>query len=414
LAKEKIVGIIAEYNPFHKGHLYHMKRSLETTGAAAAVIVLSSSFVQRGEPAFIDKWSRAEMAISCGASLAIELPVAFSCHNAGVFGSAAVDLLFSSGIVTHVSFGMENPEAPLEEIADILIREPDDFRAVLRDHLDLGFSYAQSRSNAIEASIPGAGRLISSPNNTLAQEYVLRIREMEYPLETAPVKRIGEGYHGGASGGTASASWIRDTVRREGLSRQAREVMPSVAAEILEREISRGRCLMSLDVFWRILRTVILRDGSSRLSRHAEMREGIENLLLSNALRARSFDEFTRLCTSKRYPRSKIQRFASHVLMGFDHRSNRKAQRLGPPYIRVLGWDQKGQDLLRQMRTASRLPVIFCPKGRKGSYQRMVADLEYRASGIWENLVPSTDMLKESGALPVRPGENPAPGETSL
>lgn len=413
MAKEKIVGIIAEYNPFHNGHLYHMKRALETSGASAALVVLSSSFVQRGEPAFTDKWSRTEMAISSGASLVIELPVAFSCHNAGVFGPAAVDLLFSSGIVTHISFGMENPEAPLDDIADILIREPQEFKTVLRTCLDQGFSYAQARSNAIEASIPGAGRMISSPNNTLAQEYVLRIRQMGYPFEVVPVKRSGEGHHGGASGGTASASWIRSTLRREGLSGPARNVMPAATLDILERVISGGRCLLSLDVFWRILRTIILRDGPSRLSRHAEMREGIENLLLSSALMAGSFDEFTGLCTSRRYPGSKIRRFASHILMGFDHRSNREAQRMGPPYIRVLGWDRKGQDLLRLMRSTSLLPVIFCPRGRKDSYQRMIADLEYRASAIWENLIPSTDMSRESGTLPVRPGENRVPGGTS-
>ena len=400
---KSIVGIIAEYNPFHNGHLYHMNRSLETAGADAAVVVLSSSFVQRGEPAFIDKWSRTRMALSFGANLVLELPTAFSCHNAGVFGSAAVDLMAMTGVVTHLSFGMEDPEAPLETVAGILLEEPDTFKKVLKSRLDCGFSYAEARTAAIEHLLPGAGKMLSSPNNILAQEYVQRIIERNYPLRITPIKRTGGGHHSGSSGAFAGAGWIRNTVRNEGLSDTVRTVMPPEALSMLGTEISRGRCILSLDVFWRILRTVLMRDGPSRLSRFAEMREGIENLLTASAARAGSFEEFINLCTSRRYPRSKIQRFACHSLMGFDHRANRKAQRTGPPYIRVLGWDIKGQEILKEMRTASRLPVVTRPKGRPGTYQRMIADLEYRATSIWENLVQSPEPFSESGNLPVRP-----------
>ena len=402
MSKKNIVGIIAEYNPFHNGHLYHINRSLETICADALVVVLSSNFVQRGEPAFLDKWSRTDMALHYGADLVLELPAAFSCHNAGVFGSAAVDLMAMSGVVTHLSFGMEDPDAPLGAIARILVEEPAPFKKILREHLDRGSSYAEARTEAMEFILPGAGKTLSSPNNILAQEYVRRIVERGYPLEISPIKRAGAGYHSGPSGPFAGAGWIRDTIRAKGITGSVEKLMPSHTLSSLKEEISQGRCVLSLDLFWRVLKAVLLREGPSGISRFAEMREGIENLLWANAVKAGSFEEFIGLCTSRRYPGSRIRRSACHSLIGFEHRANRKAQRLGPPYIRVLGWSAKGQEILRQMRTTSKLPVLFRPKGRPGTYQRMIADLEYRATALWENLIPNTDPLSESRKGPLR------------
>ena len=378
-----------------------MKRAVETTGAEAVIIVLSSSFVQRGEPAFIDKWSRAEMALSGGASLVIELPVAFSCHNAGVFGAAAVDLLYMTGVVTHISFGMEEPSAPLAVIAKTLLSENEVFRTTLKQHLDGGYSYAEARSIAAETMVPGARKVLSSPNNTLAQEYVSRIISRGYDLQSVPVKRVGEGYHGTGRNTFASASWLRQVIRNGEMSPSGTGAMPPAAAAILDREIAAGRCLVSLDLFWRILGTVIVRENREVLSRYAEMREGMENLLASKALKSLSFNEFVNECISKRYPRSRIQRHAAHVLLGFDHAANRTAQRNGPPYLRVLGWNSKGRELLRDMRSTARAPIVFHPRGRYTTYQRDIADLEYRASRIWENLILSPDPFRESRSLPV-------------
>lgn len=403
LSKNRIAGIIAEYNPFHNGHLYHMKRALETTEAEALIVVLSSSFVQRGEPAFVDKWSRTEMALSGGANLVIELPVAFSCHNAGVFSAAAVDLLDMSGIVTHLSFGMEEPDAPLIQIAETLISEPEKFKTTLKNHLDEGFSYAEARAIAAEAVVPGAKRILSSPNNTLAQEYVARIMARGYNLVPVPVKRIGEGYHGRAQHTFASASWIRSVLRDGRMKPSETGSMPLKASEILQREINSGRCLTSLDLFWRVIGTVLVRETRENMAGHAEMREGIENLLADKARASLSFQDFADACTSRRYPRSRIQRHATHILLGLDHQMNRVAQRTGPPYIRVLGWDSRGQELLREMRSSARAPIVFRPRGRKGTYQRNIANLEYKASRIWENLIPSPDPFRECTTPPVRP-----------
>ncbi len=390
-----------------------MKRAMETAEAQATVIVLSSSFVQRGEPAFTDKWSRTEMALRGGASLVIELPVAFSCHNAGVFGSAAVDLLFSTGVVTDLSFGMENPDAPLEQIAKVLTSEPPKFRRSLKTLLAEGFSYAEARSAAADVVIPGARAVLSSPNNTLAQEYVSRIFARGYDLRALPVKRLGEGYHSDILDPFASASRVRKAIRSQGKGDPATEALPEWSQRILDREISRGRCLLSLDLYWRILSTVLIREDPETMAGHAEMKEGIENLLAAKARRCLSFEDFAGACTSKRYPKSRIQRHAAHVLLNYGHSLNRRAQREGPPYLRVLGFDDRGAEILRSMRETSLLPVVFHPRGRPGTYQREIADLEYRASAIWENILSSPDPGRESRTPPVRPDLDPCRRGTS-
>lgn len=133
-----VAGIVAEYNPLHKGHLYHIKKARELCSAEAVAVVLSSDFVQRGEPALLDKWTRAEAALRCGVDLVIELPVIFSSHNAGVFANAAVDILAATGVVTHLSFGAENPDCLVDSIVDILLKEPEPFKPLLKKHLEIG------------------------------------------------------------------------------------------------------------------------------------------------------------------------------------------------------------------------------------------------------------------------------------
>ena len=145
-----VAGIVAEYNPLHKGHLYHIKKARELCSAEAVAVVLSSDFVQRGEPALLDKWTRAEAALRCGVDLVIELPVIFSSHNAGVFANAAVDILAATGVVTHLSFGAENPDCLVDSIVDILLKEPEPFKPLLKKHLACGLSYVEARARATE------------------------------------------------------------------------------------------------------------------------------------------------------------------------------------------------------------------------------------------------------------------------
>jgi len=399
LTKNTLAGVIAEYNPFHNGHLYHMRKAKEITGSSAVAVVLSSHFVQRGEPSFIDKWARAQMALAGGADLVLELPAVFACHNAGVFASAAVDILYATGIVTQLVFGMENPQAPLAEAADTLNGEDNAMRERLKESLSRGFSYVESRSKAVGAAKPHLAELLKQPNNSLAVAYVQRIRGMGYNVEPVPIGRLGEGYHSEKPETMASATMIRKAFRN-GDAETAQGAMPQFASGLVKREMERGRCIVSLDTYWRMARSFLALNRRSA-ERSAEMSEGFHNRLADAAVRSANWEDLVERCVSRRYPRGRVQRHIAHCLFGLDHWTNRGLQRLGPPYIRVLGWNTKGKKMLATMRKTALLPVIYRPFGHPGSYAKTVADYEFRVSHLWETLVPSPQPRKEALEPPV-------------
>lgn len=388
------VGIVAEYNPLHKGHLYHIGQARAGSGADRVVAVMSGHFVQRGEPALLDKWQRAEMALAAGANLVLELPAVFAAHNAGVFASAAVRTLGASGIVSHISFGVESPDWHMDKVLDILLEESQVFKLSLQNFLKKGYSFVEARSLALDEMVPGSAEHLRKSNNMLALSYLLRIREQNLDLQTVPVKRLGAGYHETESGEFSSATGIRKKLR-SGDTCGALALLPASSAEILERGLDARRVCLNYDRFWELLRASLLRATAEEVSRHAEMGEGIENRLRREALDSGSFEEWAARCTSKRYPRGRIQRHAVHFLLGLGHWENRAFQRLGPAYIRVLGADKAGRKMLSVMRETSRLPVITRCGAAKGVYAEKMMRYDMLAAEIWEQLIPCGEFGKE-------------------
>ncbi|GAB1427740.1 hypothetical protein MASR2M17_11680 [Aminivibrio sp.] len=183
---KNIIGIIAEYNPLHYGHVHHISEAARQTGASGIVVVLSSYFTQRGEPALLSKWDRAEMALRAGANLVLELPVFFSCASAGVFAGGGIDLLAAAGVVNTVTFGMEDPGFSPAPILDILIHEPSSFKDYLKKYMKSGFSYVKARARALGDFDPAFEAFVSRPNNSLALSYMQRVLEKQYPLAISP------------------------------------------------------------------------------------------------------------------------------------------------------------------------------------------------------------------------------------
>ncbi|MDR3354032.1 MAG: nucleotidyltransferase family protein, partial [Synergistaceae bacterium] len=347
-------GIVAEYNPFHMGHLYHIRKTRESARIDAIVAVISSNFVQRGEPAIVDKRVRTLMALSCGADLALELPVAFSSHNAGPFGNAAVDILAATGRVSSISFGMEDPDradAELPGMADILNDEPEEFKLSLRKKLSLGYSFVQARSMALDEMKPGALEILKRPNNNLALSYVKRIREMRYPIKTIAIQRFGAGHNEGIAegAGAASASAIRG-LAASGDVEAACSLMPDQSAELFREACASGHAARDGSRFWTALRQAIIRAKARDLAKMAGMSEGLENRVADMASRAESYESFVDSCTSRRYPRGRILRLCVHILLNLSQEESMDFQSRGPAYIRVLGANRVGRNLLAEMR----------------------------------------------------------------
>ena len=392
---EAVVGIIAEYNPLHNGHFHHLARAREESGARGVVVVLSSYFVQRGEPAMVDKWARTAMALACGADVVLELPTVFSCHNAGVFANAAVDLLAALGGVTHVAFGMEEPQGDLETLGAILMEEPEAFKSALQRFLQEGFSFVESRSRALETLVPGSASLLRGSNNTLALAYCCRIRSRGYALRPVRIQRVGAGYHHRDLAPLASATAVRESLRRGDWGSLALTVPPASAA-LLRQARERGRTILDFDFLWRLTRFLIPRLGVEGLRGMAEMREGIEHLLMDAARRALSWDDLVQSCVSRRYPRGRVQRHILHILLGLKHWENRALQRLGPPYLRVLGVTPRGREILRRSRPSRNLPLIAKASPPPGRWAQMVMAVEHRSAALWELGLPHPEAETES------------------
>ena len=385
-----VVGIVAEYNPFHLGHLRHLQLAREHSQAEAVVAVLSSDFVQRGEPAMLDKWTRAKAAAACGADLVLELPAVFSCHNAGVFANAAIDILGSTGVVTHVSFGVESADWDMHKVIDILIEEPQPFKQFLKEYLEKGFSFVEARALALEKLAPGSSLHLRGSNNTLALSYMTRIIQKRWQLVPVPVERTGSGYNDRTMSEFSSAAAVREALA-DNKTEAALAQTPPPSAAIIKDALSAGRACLGQDRLWNLLRAVILRSDPNELAKYAEIGEGIEHRLKTAALAANSFEEWTDACTSRRYPAGRIRRHGIHILLGLRHWQNRAFQRLGPAYIRPLAMNGTGRQLLHAMRSRASLPVMTkCgAAARISAYAAQIMDYESTACELWEQTVPN-------------------------
>jgi predicted nucleotidyltransferase len=401
----KTTGIVAEYNPLHLGHSYHVRKSREQTRAAAIIALISANFTQRGEPALLDKFARTRMALSCGVNLVLELPCVFSCRNAGIFADAAVDILAGTGVIGNVAFGAETPDGVktlIEPLSAIVCDEPAHFKESLKKFLGMGYSFVQSRSMALDELIPGAAAFLKGPNNSLGLAYVKRIREKRYHVEVSPVRRLGAGFHDRTAPGAgfASAASIRDMILSSGMETAGR-FMPRSCAAIMRDEIKNGHAVLGRDRLWRAVKQLLIRSSREGLSEIAEMREGFENRMASRAYAADSYDSFIDMCTSRRYTRGRIQRYCMHLLLNLGREQSEKFQKNGPAYIRVLGADEKGRALLRDMRTSSALPVLSKSGGHMSEYAWEIMRFEKASTEIWETLTESPRKNAESGAFPI-------------
>ncbi|MCE5201673.1 MAG: nucleotidyltransferase family protein [Synergistaceae bacterium] len=391
-----ITGIVAEYNPLHRGHLHHLKKARELSDAEAVVVVLSSDFVQRGEPALLNKRSRTEAALDSGADLVMELPLVFSAHNAGVFANAAVDILGSTGIVTHLSFGLESPGWQMDEIADILTEEPEPFKFCLKEYLKKGYSFVEARSLALDEMIPGSAEKLRGSNNNLALAYIVRIHQKKWNMVPVHVQRLGAKYHNEDIAEYSSATAVRKALA-EGRIEEALAQLPPASSAIVKSAVSEGQICVGNGKLWDMLRPMLLKATPEEISRCAEIGEGIEYRLREAALRCTSFEEWSSVCSSRRYPRGRIQRHGIHFLLGLEHWTNRAFQRIGPAYIRVLGMNDIGRKLLRRMRTKATLPVITrCGAAASISeYAGKMMDYECLGAELWQQMIPSGVYGKE-------------------
>lgn len=369
----RTVGLIVEYNPFHNGHQYHLRQSLSAAAADAVVAVMSGNFLQRGEPALFDKWTRAEMALRGGCDLVIELPVAYSTQPAEWFAYGAVALLEQCGVVDALCFGSESGDiGSLREIAAVMAHEPEPFRALLQEQLRTGASYPAAYSSAVRALLSARGMdtlaavPLDQPNNSLGLHYLLALERLGSKIAPLTIKREKAGYNDQAisDASIASATAIRKLMLSGSSLDALAPYIPETTHAIIAREQSLGRTGLSWENFAPQLFHMLATHSPAELGQYREISEGLEHRLLHSlpGLEHPSVEALLAALKTKRYTRTKLQRALLSILLRH-HKGqfSRDQLRSGIAYIRVLGFTGKGQQLLKRMKQAARLPVALSP-----------------------------------------------------
>lgn len=367
----KVLGIIAEYNPFHNGHLYHLEQSKKLCGECAVICVMSGNFIQRGEPAIVDKWARAEAALHSGIDLVVELPVVYAMSSAEYFSYASVRLLDSLGIVDYLCFGSETGN--MEELniaASLLSEEPEEYRACLRQYLDLGLSFPSARARAVGSYLGKRGRsaeafdrLLSSSNCILGIEYLKALKKTGSGIIPLTILRTGGSYNSGKlEGPLSSATSIRNLLRRwgkESFGEALSELVPPPTTSILKREFEKGRGPVFPEAFSCMILSAVRRSSPGELARLPYVAEGLENRIYEAALNTGTLEELIEEAATKRYARTRLQRILFHLLTGLKAEDFERFNRCGgPQYVRVLGFNKTGRRLLSELGKTSGLPVV--------------------------------------------------------
>lgn len=340
--KMKICTIICEYNPFHNGHLYQLGEAKKRSGADAVVCIMSGSFVQRGESAIMDKYTRAKHAVFAGADAVIELPTVFSTSNAELFAKGAIHLLSSIPTVKTLCFGAENAnKLSFISAARYLNDEPQEVSNTIKKLVSSGVSFAKARAQAFAGFIPM--ETLSSPNNILGIEYTRAIIEQEADIDILPIQRIGSGYNDGElQAELSSATAIRNALID---GKKVINNVPDFVTKDLPNNIANNLNLIE--------KYAILSKSQEEIARICDCTEGLENAFKKAALNNKSLVESL---TSARYISSRIRRIALQNLLNIEETFIRNCLQ-SPLYLRILAIKKERNDLLSAL-SQSDFPLI--------------------------------------------------------
>lgn len=342
-----ILGIVSEYNPFHNGHLRHLNYSKEITKSTFSVAVMSGNFTQRGDTALIDKWTRAEMAIKSGVDLVIELPTIYATSSAENFAEGAIKILNSLGVVDYVSFGSEIGElSPLNEIAEILYKEPKEFSSLITRQLKSGLSYPKARELAISMYFGSSKKftdILENPNNVLGIEYLKAIKKFKSPILPLTMKRDYSDYNSKKiKNGIASSTAIRTMIEH---NKNIHYVVPYETYELMEEQINLGHIVPNLAVFEKQIIYNLRKMSVQEIATLPDVTEGLEYRIKESANISNTLETLISHIKTKRYTLTRIQRILVHSLLGITAKDINASKKV-IPYIRILGFNKHGKRII--------------------------------------------------------------------
>ena len=387
----EVLGIVAEYNPFHNGHLYHIQKTKEITGVKYVVCVMSGNFVQRGNTSIVDKWTKAQMAIANGVDLVIELPTVYSISSAESFAQGAVKILENLGIVDTISFGAETDDfAALNNIANIITEEPREYVNMLKDELKQGLSFPKARELALIKFLNDDKRyndILKGPNNILGIEYLKALKKLKSNINPIAIKREKVYYNDNfIVDDMASATAIRKMMINkdfEGLIK----VVPRSCYEILTKEYEVGNVIFDLQRYEKEIFYTLRKMTMEQIAELPDVTEGLEHSIKNAANFCNNIKDFIDIVKTKRYTQTRIQRILIFALLGITKKDVQAAKKV-VPYARVLGFNEKGKMLLSGIsQNNPKMEVVtsvkrFLDNNTNKTYKRMM-ELDIFATDVY-------------------------------
>ncbi|PNR95726.1 nucleotidyltransferase [Petrotoga sp. 9PWA.NaAc.5.4] len=377
----KVLGVIVEYNPFHNGHLYHLQQSKALINPDYVVAVMSGNFVQRGEPAIIDKVSRSEIAVKMGIDIVFELPFVYSIQDASGFAVGAIGTLERTGVVTDIAFGSESSDLEtLKNISDILTNQPKKFKKLLNKHLKEGLSFPNARKYALNEYLESLYAekniidILEKSNDILAIEYLNSLKLYNSEIIPHTIKRIKAEYNEkNFTGEISSATAIRAIIQKNDFE-LIKKALPEVSYEILRREIS----LKKAPIFFEDMRDMIL--AKLRMMKREELleidgiKEGLDRRFLDCSNSSSTLFELLECVKTKRFTLTRLKRTLLKIFFNLKENEVRRYDKYGPQYLRVLAFNNKGQKLLNHIKKVSKYPLITTPSKYKRIYYKLNND----------------------------------------
>lgn len=406
----KAVGLVTEYNPFHNGHLYHLNKAMELTGADISVAVMSGDFVQRGEPAVLDKYTRTSMALNSGVNLVVELPVNYAVSSAESFAAGALKVLDYIK-ADSIAFGSESGDIErLSKLAHILCDNEDTLYKEISKYSANGISYAAARQKVVEKlTDKDTAALLTSSNNILAVEYLKAIIKNNYAIKPYTVQRQGDSYNDtDIRSEYASATALRENLKADNISEyipvKAGLILSSNTNYIYPDDITEASFTRLLDIFFasnydkNVFIEIVMQypDVSKEIAGRL-YKSAMDMITRTVPQRSESKDNwafsFGSLCEhikTKEVPLSRIKRALVRITLGLDKKHMEKYS--NAPYIRVLGFDKKGQEYLSYIRKTVEVPLIT----KTADYKEMLLD-DIHAANIYNMIVAGKYGVKELG-----------------
>lgn len=360
--KPVIAGIIAEYNPLHNGHVYHIQKTRELLNPDYVLCIMSGNFTQRGEPASVRKQVRTECALRAGIDCVIELPFVYATSSAEFFAGAGVSLLNSIGCVTHISFGCETPDLDtLNKIAHVLAEEPKEYTEELKEYLDKGYGFPVAREKALRNVLPDVPiDVVSGSNNILALEYMKQLMKLQSPIKPLPILREGASYTElGIEHRFSSAMGIRHQIETtQVIPKSIEDLVPEYTFSLLKKEFEEHRCPLDLDKLNDFFQIYLRSLSPRQLIQYPFMEPGLENRLKKALERSSNVSEIIQYTVSKRYPATRIKRLLLNILSGITQHEFDRFVKKPVPYVRILGFNEKKPELIGLIKRYANIPVI--------------------------------------------------------